>query len=45
MPRAWRSRQPKPPLSVAPDAAYLITGGFGALGLHTARWLAARGAR
>ena len=32
-------------LSVAPDAAYLITGGFGALGLHTARWLAARGAR
>ncbi|MGY4724244.1 amino acid adenylation domain-containing protein [Burkholderia pyrrocinia] len=31
-------------LRVAPDAAYLITGGFGALGLHTARWLAARGA-
>ncbi|MXN82708.1 amino acid adenylation domain-containing protein [Burkholderia sp. 4812] len=32
-------------LRVDPDAAYLITGGFGALGLHTARWLAARGAR
>ena len=31
-------------LPVDPDAAYLITGGFGALGLHTARWLAARGA-
>ncbi|KUZ97320.1 non-ribosomal peptide synthetase [Burkholderia ubonensis] len=31
-------------LPVAPDAAYLITGGFGALGLHTARWLAAHGA-
>nr|WP_249183621.1 non-ribosomal peptide synthetase/type I polyketide synthase [Burkholderia ambifaria] len=32
-------------LRVDPEAAYLITGGFGALGLHTARWLAARGAR
>ncbi|WP_126285906.1 non-ribosomal peptide synthetase/type I polyketide synthase [Burkholderia stagnalis] len=31
-------------LRVDPDAAYLITGGFGALGLHTARWLAAHGA-
>ncbi|AYZ64937.1 amino acid adenylation domain-containing protein [Burkholderia multivorans] len=31
-------------LPVDPDAAYLITGGFGALGLHTARWLAAHGA-
>ncbi|MDP9587245.1 UNVERIFIED_ORG: amino acid adenylation domain-containing protein [Burkholderia contaminans] len=31
-------------LRVDPEAAYLITGGFGALGLHTARWLAARGA-
>jgi hypothetical protein len=39
---------PAPPLSrlkVDSAAAYLITGGFGALGLHTARWLAARGAR
>ncbi|WP_175671510.1 non-ribosomal peptide synthetase/type I polyketide synthase [Burkholderia ambifaria] len=31
-------------LRVDPEAAYLITGGFGTLGLHTARWLAARGA-
>ncbi|KVP52034.1 hybrid non-ribosomal peptide synthetase/type I polyketide synthase [Burkholderia ubonensis] len=31
-------------LRVDPEAAYLITGGFGALGLHTARWLAAHGA-
>jgi myxalamid-type polyketide synthase MxaE and MxaD len=28
-----------------PDATYLISGGLGALGLETARWLAARGAR
>lgn len=42
-----------PPTSDAPaarplvraDATYWITGGFGALGLHTARWLASRGAR
>jgi acyl transferase domain-containing protein/acyl carrier protein/NADP-dependent 3-hydroxy acid dehydrogenase YdfG len=27
------------------DAAYLVTGGLGALGLHTAGWLANRGAR
>ncbi|MFI0406066.1 acyltransferase domain-containing protein [Actinomadura sp. 3N508] len=33
------------PLSCAPDAGYLITGGLGALGLRTARWLADRGAR
>ncbi|WP_341891916.1 SDR family NAD(P)-dependent oxidoreductase, partial [Variovorax sp. YR752] len=32
-------------LAVRPDARYLITGGLGALGLHTARWLARRGAR
>ncbi len=30
---------------VRPDAAYLITGGLGGLGLLTARWLVARGAR
>ncbi|KVE40096.1 type I polyketide synthase [Burkholderia sp. TSV86] len=30
---------------VTGDAAYVITGGTGALGLATARWLAARGAR
>ena len=33
------------PLRCRPDAAYLITGGLGALGLHTADWLADRGAR
>lgn len=27
------------------DAAYLVTGGLGALGLHAADWLASRGAR
>ncbi|MCZ0730511.1 type I polyketide synthase [Mycolicibacterium iranicum] len=33
------------PLRCRPDAAYLITGGLGALGLVTADWLADRGAR
>lgn len=33
------------PLRCQPDAAYLITGGLGALGLRTADWLADRGAR
>ncbi|MGQ9408438.1 acyltransferase domain-containing protein [Mycolicibacterium gilvum] len=33
------------PLRCRPDAAYLITGGLGALGLVTAEWLADRGAR
>ncbi|GHD52872.1 polyketide synthase [Thalassobaculum fulvum] len=28
-----------------PEAAYLVTGGFGGLGLRTAEWLADRGAR
>lgn len=28
-----------------PDAAYVVTGGYGAAGGHAARWLAARGAR
>jgi hybrid polyketide synthase/nonribosomal peptide synthetase FtdB len=32
------------PYLVRPDASYLITGGFGALGLIFARWLAMRGA-
>ena len=38
----------KPPMPVAaidPDATYVISGGFGAFGLATARWLAAAGAR
>ncbi|MBE1530418.1 type I polyketide synthase [Actinomadura algeriensis] len=34
-----------PPMRCRPDAAYLVTGGLGALGLRTARWLAERGAR
>jgi phthiocerol/phenolphthiocerol synthesis type-I polyketide synthase A len=33
------------PLRCRPDAAYLITGGMGALGLRMAAWLADRGAR
>lgn len=33
------------PLAVTAGAAYLITGGFGILGLRTARWLVDRGAR
>ncbi|MBI1357393.1 MAG: SDR family NAD(P)-dependent oxidoreductase [Acidobacteria bacterium] len=33
------------PPRIQPDATYLITGGLGALGLHAARRLAARGAR
>jgi acyl transferase domain-containing protein/NADPH:quinone reductase-like Zn-dependent oxidoreductase len=32
-------------LPVRGDATYVITGGLGALGLHTAEWLHARGAR
>jgi NAD(P)-dependent dehydrogenase (short-subunit alcohol dehydrogenase family)/acyl carrier protein len=32
-------------LVIRQDASYLITGGLGALGLETARWLARRGAR
>jgi acyl transferase domain-containing protein/acyl carrier protein len=32
-------------VQIDPDATYLITGGLGALGLQTAHWLAAKGAR
>ena len=40
------SGQPvREPLRCRPDAAYLITGGMGALGLLMAGWLADRGAR
>jgi NAD(P)-dependent dehydrogenase (short-subunit alcohol dehydrogenase family) len=41
-------RMPKPDRAtfrVRPDATYLVTGGFGGLGLLIARWLAERGAR
>jgi NAD(P)-dependent dehydrogenase (short-subunit alcohol dehydrogenase family) len=34
-----------PRTRIEAQASYLITGGFGAFGLATARWLAARGAR
>jgi epothilone polyketide synthase D len=33
------------PIPVRSDATYLITGGFGSLGLEAARWLLERGAR
>ncbi|MFE5584827.1 type I polyketide synthase, partial [Kitasatospora sp. NPDC056531] len=33
------------PVRVRPDATYLVTGGFGGLGLATAGWLADQGAR
>ena len=33
------------PMAVLPNASYLVTGGFGALGLEVAEGLAARGAR
>lgn len=35
----------RPEFVVRADATYLVTGGFGAFGLATARWLVARGAR
>ncbi|WP_046316733.1 type I polyketide synthase [Mycobacterium sp. UM_Kg1] len=34
----------RPATSIRPDATYLVTGGLGALGLCTARWLAAKDA-
>jgi acyl transferase domain-containing protein len=44
MPRA--DEPPEPAFeSLDPDAAYLITGGFGGLGLAVARWIAGHGAR
>ena len=33
------------PLRLSPDATYLVTGGLGAIGLSTSRWLVDRGAR
>jgi NADPH:quinone reductase-like Zn-dependent oxidoreductase len=32
------------PLRISADATYLVTGGLGAIGLHTARWLVEHGA-
>lgn len=34
----------RPATNIRPDATYLVTGGLGAVGLCTARWLAAKGA-
>ncbi|EYF05475.1 type I polyketide synthase [Chondromyces apiculatus] len=42
-PFAGRGTDVTPPFS--PDATYLITGGLGGLGLETARWMVAQGAR
>ncbi|WP_299556586.1 type I polyketide synthase [uncultured Mycolicibacterium sp.] len=36
--------QPPAPLRPRPDRSYLVTGGLGAIGLHTAAWLAELGA-
>ena len=33
------------PITLRPDATYLITGALGALGIEVARWMASRGAR
>jgi myxalamid-type polyketide synthase MxaE and MxaD len=33
------------PITIRPDASYLVTGGTGGLGLAVAHWLAARGAK
>ena len=40
-----RPDEPPRPLSLSPDATYLIAGGTGALGGHVARWMADHGAR
>ncbi|WP_310785364.1 type I polyketide synthase [Mycobacterium sp. Z3061] len=42
---ALRGEPVRKPVRCRPDAAYLITGGMGALGLLMAGWLADRGAR
>ncbi|MGF1537807.1 MAG: SDR family NAD(P)-dependent oxidoreductase [Elainellaceae cyanobacterium] len=36
---------PTQPAAIRPDAAYLVTGGMGALGLRVAQWLAHKGGR
>ncbi|SEL14067.1 myxalamid-type polyketide synthase MxaE and MxaD [Stigmatella aurantiaca] len=47
VPRITRARvnAPAEPLRLRPDAAYLVTGGLGGLGLKVAKWLVERGAR
>ena len=39
------SPSPAPPLALAEDGAYVVTGGLGALGLRAAEWLVSHGAR
>jgi epothilone polyketide synthase D len=45
VPRLKRVDLPCEPASLKPDSVYLITGGLGALGLVTAKWMVSRGAR
>jgi epothilone polyketide synthase D len=45
VPRLVRRPLEGDPIPVRSDATYLITGGFGSLGLEAARWLLAHGAR
>jgi microcystin synthetase protein McyG len=45
IPRLQRSKAPAGQMSFRSDATYLITGGFGGLGLLVARWLASNGVR
>jgi acyl transferase domain-containing protein/acyl carrier protein len=46
VPRLLSTQAPAPkPMTVGPDASYLVTGGLGGLGPHIARWLVERGAR
>ncbi|MFB2976226.1 SDR family NAD(P)-dependent oxidoreductase [Microseira sp. BLCC-F43] len=40
-----QSFNPSQPLSLESNATYLITGGLGALGLHTAKWMVEKNAR
>ncbi len=40
MPQAYEK-----PASIQPEGSYLITGGLGALGLNTAKWMAEQGAK
>ncbi|HEX3942112.1 MAG TPA: SDR family NAD(P)-dependent oxidoreductase, partial [Acidobacteriaceae bacterium] len=46
-PRLVRAAVPRmsKPLTLRPDACYLVTGAFGGIGLHLAEWLADCGAR
>ncbi len=46
VPRLVRQPPPaRPPIEFRSDATYLITGGFGGLGVAVARWMIERGAR